>query len=115
MASQVAGTVGIVVPVARRSDVNAWLSSLARARRRRPGARAAIDSSVAPSGDDRVVVLTGLDTQGLEFDGDRRRPAAGDRGRVRHRPGDALRRAHPRHPAAHDRPLTAGPGDATAR
>ena len=26
-------------------------------------------SSVAPSGEDRVVVLTGLDTKGLEFDG----------------------------------------------
>ncbi|HRI96879.1 MAG TPA: ATP-binding domain-containing protein, partial [Nocardioides sp.] len=34
-----------------------------------PGARSAIDSSVAPSGEDRVVVLTGLDTKGLEFDG----------------------------------------------
>ena len=34
-----------------------------------PGARAAVDSSVTPSGDDRVVVLTGLDTKGLEFDG----------------------------------------------
>jgi len=33
------------------------------------GARAAVDSSVPPSGDDRVVVLTGLDTKGLEFDG----------------------------------------------
>jgi DNA helicase IV len=27
-----------------------------------------VDSSVAPSGDDRIVVLTGLDTKGLEFD-----------------------------------------------
>ena len=27
-----------------------------------------MDSSVTPSGDDRVVVLTGLDTKGLEFD-----------------------------------------------
>ena len=33
------------------------------------GARAAVDSAVAPSADDRVVVLTGLDTKGLEFDG----------------------------------------------
>ena len=33
-----------------------------------PGARAAIDASVVPSGEDRVVVLTGLDTKGLEFD-----------------------------------------------
>ena len=34
-----------------------------------PGARAAVDSSVTPSGEDRIVVLTGLDTKGLEFDG----------------------------------------------
>nr|MBA3781031.1 ATP-binding domain-containing protein [Nocardioides sp.] len=33
------------------------------------GARAAVDSSVTPSGDDRIVVLTGVDTKGLEFDG----------------------------------------------
>ena len=34
-----------------------------------PAPRAAVDSSVPPSGDDRIVVLTGLDTKGLEFDG----------------------------------------------
>ena len=32
-------------------------------------ARAAVDDAVAPSGEDRVVVLTGVDTKGLEFDG----------------------------------------------
>jgi DNA helicase IV len=69
MASEVAGTVGIVVPVARRSDVNAWLASWPELAADAPGARAAIDSSVAPSGEDRIVVLTGLDTKGLEFDG----------------------------------------------
>jgi DNA helicase IV len=69
LAGAVAGTVGIVVPVARRSEVNAWLASWPELAADAPGARAAIDSSVAPSGDDRVVVLTGLDTKGLEFDG----------------------------------------------
>ncbi len=67
-AGQVGGTVGVVVPVARRSDVNAWLASWPELADDAPSARAAVDSSVAPSGDDRVVVLTGLDTKGLEFD-----------------------------------------------
>lgn len=69
IAGQVGGTVGIVVPVARRSDVNAWLASWPEFANDAPGARAAVDSSVTPSGDDRIVVLTGLDTKGLEFDG----------------------------------------------
>jgi DNA helicase IV len=69
VAGRVEGTVGVVVPVARRSDVNAWLASWPELAADAPGARAAIDSSVAPSGEDRVVVLTGLDTKGLEFDG----------------------------------------------
>jgi DNA helicase IV len=69
IASQVSGTVGIVVPVARRSEVNGWLASWPERADDAPGARAAVDSAVAPSGDDRVVVLTGLDTKGLEFDG----------------------------------------------
>jgi hypothetical protein len=69
VAREVPGTVGIVVPVARRSEVNAWLASWPELADDAPGARAAIDSTVAPSGEDRVVVLTGLDTKGLEFDG----------------------------------------------
>ncbi|WP_395658978.1 HelD family protein [Nocardioides sp.] len=69
VAGQVEGTVGIVVPVARRSEVNAWLASWPELADHAPSARAAIDSSVSPSGEDRVVVLTGLDTKGLEFDG----------------------------------------------
>jgi hypothetical protein len=68
-ASQVSGTVGIVVPVARRSEVNGWLASWPELADDARGARAAVDSSVTPSGEDRVVVLTGLDTKGLEFDG----------------------------------------------
>jgi DNA helicase IV len=69
IAGQVGGTVGIVVPSARRSEVNAWLASWPELADDAAGARAAVDSSVPPSGDDRVVVLTGLDTKGLEFDG----------------------------------------------
>jgi superfamily I DNA/RNA helicase len=69
VAGRVDGTVGIVVPVARRSEVNAWLASWPERADDARGARAAVDSSVTPSGEDRVVVLTGLDTKGLEFDG----------------------------------------------
>jgi DNA helicase IV len=70
VAGQVSGTVGIVVPVARRSEVNSWLASWPELEADAPGARAAAaDASVPPSGEDRVVVLTGLDTKGLEFDG----------------------------------------------
>ena len=69
IAGAVSGTVGIVVPVARRSEVNAWLASWPEFADDAPGAKAAIDSSVSPSGTDRIVVLTGLDTKGLEFDG----------------------------------------------
>ncbi|MDE0778639.1 MAG: AAA family ATPase [Nocardioides sp.] len=68
VADEVGGTVGIVVPVARRSEVNAWLASWPERAEDAAGARAAVDSSVAPSGEDRVVVLNGLDTKGLEFD-----------------------------------------------
>ena len=68
VAGRVGGTVGIVVPVARRSEVNAWLASWPELAEDAQGARAAIDSRVSPSGEDRVVVLTGLDTMGLEFD-----------------------------------------------
>lgn len=69
IAASVGGTVGVVVPVARRSEVNGWLASWPELAADAPGAKAAVDSAVPPSGDDRVVVLTGLDTKGLEFDG----------------------------------------------
>jgi DNA helicase IV len=69
IAGSVSGTVAVVVPVARRSEANAWLASWPELAADAPTARAAVDSSTAPSGDDRVVVLTGLDTKGLEFDG----------------------------------------------
>ena len=69
IAGRVSGTIGIVVPGARRSEVNGWLSSWPEFADDARGARAAVDSSVAPSGEDRIVVLTGVDTKGLEFDG----------------------------------------------
>jgi DNA helicase IV len=69
LAGEVAGTVGIVVPVARRSEVNSWLASWPELAEDAPSARAsAADAGATPSGEDRVVVLTGLDTKGLEFD-----------------------------------------------
>ncbi len=48
IAGSVAGTVGVVVPVSRIADVTSWLAGLL---------------------DERVVLLTGLETKGLEFDG----------------------------------------------
>jgi DNA helicase IV len=69
LAGEVRGTVGIVVPVARRSEVNSWLASWPELVEDAPSARAAAaDAGSTPSGEDRVVVLTGLDTKGLEFD-----------------------------------------------
>ena len=69
IAGQVGGTVGIVVPVARRSEVNSWLASWSEFAADAPSAAAsAADPTSVPSGEDRIVVLTGLDTKGLEFD-----------------------------------------------
>ena len=69
IAGRVSGTVGIVVAWARRSEVNGWLASWPERADDAPSARASIGSATTPSGSDRVVVLTGLDTKGLEFDG----------------------------------------------
>lgn len=69
LAERVAGTVGIVVPAARRGEVNGWLASWPELAQDAPHAAASVTSSGPPSGEDRVVVLTGLDTKGLEFDG----------------------------------------------
>jgi hypothetical protein len=52
----VEGTIGVVVPVARRGEVERWVAGS-------PYAGLAADE------DARLVVLTGLDTKGLEFDG----------------------------------------------
>jgi DNA helicase IV len=57
MSGSVQGTVGIVVPVARRAEVQGWLDSWTE------------HADAAAGGSDaRMLVLTGLDTKGLEFD-----------------------------------------------
>jgi DNA helicase IV len=61
---QVGGTVAVVVPVARRAEVSAWLASWPEFSEDAPHA-----TEPAAAGDDRIVVLTGIDTKGLEFDG----------------------------------------------
>jgi DNA helicase IV len=55
---RVDGTIAIVVPVARRTSVSAWLSSWSE-----------FADDVIGGDDARIAVLTGLDTKGLEFDG----------------------------------------------
>ncbi|MGH3333526.1 MAG: HelD family protein [Nocardioidaceae bacterium] len=57
LAALVEGTVGIVVPAARRAQVQAWLDSWSE-----------LAEAAAGGADARVAVLTGLDTKGLEFD-----------------------------------------------
>ncbi|HET7431753.1 MAG TPA: AAA family ATPase [Nocardioides sp.] len=64
IAGQVAGTVGIVVPFARQAEVAGWLASWPEFAADAPHA-----TDHAAAGDDRIVVLTGIDTKGLEFDG----------------------------------------------
>lgn len=56
MLDELEGTIGVVVPVARRGEVSAWVE-------------AASFAGLAEGDDARVAVLTGLDTKGLEFDG----------------------------------------------
>ena len=68
LAGAVGGTVGVVVPAARRAQVNGWLASWPEVAGDAPSAAASVAGGT-PSGDDRIVVLTGLDTKGLEFDG----------------------------------------------
>ncbi len=65
VAGQVAGTVGVVVPVARRAETARWLASWPEFADAAP--HAATGGQAAAN--DRIVVLTGLDTKGLEFDG----------------------------------------------
>jgi hypothetical protein len=61
---EVAGTIAVVVPIARRAEVSGWLSSWDELAEVAPHA-----ATPETAGDDRVVVLTGIDTKGLEFDG----------------------------------------------
>jgi DNA helicase IV len=57
LADAVEGTVGVVVPAARRTQVQRWLDSWDELGEDRAG-----------GADARIAVLTGLDTKGLEFD-----------------------------------------------
>ena len=57
LAGSLEGTVGVVVPVSRLGEVTRWVSSWAEF----------ADETGTP--ESRIVVLTGLDTKGLEFDG----------------------------------------------
>jgi hypothetical protein len=64
IAGQVGGTVAVVTPIARRGEVASWLASWSEYADDAPHA-----TEPAAAGDDRIVVLTGIDTKGLEFDG----------------------------------------------
>ncbi len=61
---EVAGTVAVVAPIARRAEVAGWLTSWEEFADAAPHA-----ATPETAGDDRIVVLTGIDTKGLEFDG----------------------------------------------
>jgi hypothetical protein len=63
VSGQVGGTVAVVVPVARRQEVATWLASWPELATDAPHV-----TDPGAAGDDRIVVLTGLDTKGLEFD-----------------------------------------------
>ena len=55
-----------MAPVARLEDVGDWLRSLAAAD---PAVASALSGGDPRSSSSRLVVLTGLETKGLEFDG----------------------------------------------
>ncbi len=57
LAGSLAGTVGVVVPTRRLGEVTRWVSSWPEL------------AGEVGGPDSRIVVLTGLDTKGLEFDG----------------------------------------------
>ncbi|HEX3930206.1 MAG TPA: AAA family ATPase [Nocardioides sp.] len=64
IAAEVGGTIGVVVPAARRAEVSGWLASWPEYAADAPHA-----ADPGTAGEDRIVVLTGIDTKGLEFDG----------------------------------------------
>src|SRR5262249_7898784 len=64
VSGQVGGTVAVVAPIARRDEIAAWLASWPEFADDAPHA-----TNPSAAGDDRIVVLTGIDTKGLEFDG----------------------------------------------
>ena len=57
---------GVVVPVARLAEVTGWLRTLASSD---PEVAVALDDGDPRSASSRLVVLTGVETKGLEFDG----------------------------------------------
>lgn len=66
----VEGTVGIVVPIARRAEAQRWLENWAadRSSSAAEGGVSRPDEELIRGTHARVVVLDGLDTKGLEFD-----------------------------------------------
>jgi DNA helicase IV len=64
IAGEVAGTIAVVVPIERRAEVAGWLASWPELAVHAPNA-----ANPAAAGDDRIVVLVGIETKGLEFDG----------------------------------------------
>jgi DNA helicase IV len=64
--AELPGTVGVVVPVARLAEVGGWLRSWAA---EDPELASALDGGDPRSSNSRLVVLTGIETKGLEFDG----------------------------------------------
>jgi hypothetical protein len=58
LAEAVEGTVGIVVPVARRAQVEEWVDGWSH-----------LAAATAGGSQARIAVLTGVETKGLEFDG----------------------------------------------
>jgi hypothetical protein len=72
VAGDVAGTVAIVVPVERRDEVAGWLASWPELAVDAPHATDGATGGAAGgavAADDRLVVLVGIETKGLEFDG----------------------------------------------
>jgi DNA helicase IV len=64
--AEVPGTVAVVAPVARLDEVTGWVRSLAGSD---PEVAAALADGDPRSSSSRLVVLTGIETKGLEFDG----------------------------------------------
>ena len=59
----------MVVEAARQAEVNGWVAGWSELAEEAPHAAEAATGGFASAANDRVVVLTGNDTKGLEFDG----------------------------------------------
>jgi DNA helicase IV len=64
--TELPGTVGVVVPAARLTEATGWLRSAAASA---PEVEGALHGGDPRSPSSRLVVLTGIETKGLEFDG----------------------------------------------